>query len=171
MVKKIKVIIMNTFANSHILTSSLRVAVYKLCGLKFGKAVFLKPNILMNGTDISIGEGTFVNYSCIFENQEKIEIGENCSLGMEVLLCSATHELGNEDKRMGKTIGYSIIIEDGCWIGSRVTILPGVKVGKGCVIGAGSLVTKDCEPNGLYVGSPAKRVKELNENDLKIVSL
>ncbi|MCR4913326.1 MAG: acyltransferase [Lactobacillus sp.] len=52
-------------------------------------------------------------------------------------------------------------IDDGCWIGANVTILPGVHIGKGCVIGAGAVVNKDCEPNGVYVGVPAKRIKDL----------
>lgn len=60
----------------------------------------------------------------------------------------------------GGKIG-KITVGDGCWIGTNVTILPGVNIRNGCVIGAGSLVTKDCEPNGLYVGVPAKRIKEL----------
>lgn len=54
-----------------------------------------------------------------------------------------------------------IIVESGCWIGANVTILPGVTIGHGCIVGAGSLVTKDCMPNGLYVGSPAKRIRDL----------
>lgn len=54
-----------------------------------------------------------------------------------------------------------IVIGRGCWIGANVTIMPGVTIGDGCVIGAGSLVTNDCEPNGVYVGIPARRKKEL----------
>lgn len=53
------------------------------------------------------------------------------------------------------------MIEDGCWIGACTTIMPGVKIAKGCVIGSHSLVLKDTEPNGLYTGIPAKRIKDL----------
>jgi acetyltransferase-like isoleucine patch superfamily enzyme len=52
-------------------------------------------------------------------------------------------------------------IGNGCWIGAGVTILPGVTIGEGCVIGAGSVVTRSTEANGLYVGMPARRVREL----------
>ena len=52
-------------------------------------------------------------------------------------------------------------IDDGCQIGANVTILPGVHIGKEYVIGAGAVVNKDCEPNGVYVGVPAKRIKDL----------
>lgn len=60
-----------------------------------------------------------------------------------------------------ETIGLPIIIEDGCWIGANVVIMPGVTIKKGCVIGATALVTKDTEPNGLYVGKPAHKIKDL----------
>jgi len=85
---------------------------------------------------------------------------------MEVLLCTSTHEIGSESQRAGTTIQLPIIIEDGCWVGARANILPGVKIGKGCIIAAGSVVTKDCEPNGLYAGVPAKRIRDLDGNNL-----
>ena len=55
-----------------------------------------------------------------------------------------------------------IKIVDDCWIGANTTIMPGVTIAKGCIIAANSLVTKYTEPNGLYVGKPAKRIKELS---------
>ncbi|WP_249354641.1 DapH/DapD/GlmU-related protein [Rhodococcus sp. USK13] len=54
------------------------------------------------------------------------------------------------------------MVGDGCWIGAGAIILPGVTVGEGCVVGAGAVVTRDCSPNGLYVGSPARRVRDLD---------
>ena len=61
----------------------------------------------------------------------------------------------------GVGITKYIFIGDGCWIGANVTILPGIEIGTGCIIGAGALVTKNCKPNGLYVGVPAKRIRDL----------
>lgn len=54
-----------------------------------------------------------------------------------------------------------VIIERGCWVGLGAIILPGVTVREGCVIGAGAVVVHSTLPNGLYVGNPAKRVKDL----------
>jgi maltose O-acetyltransferase len=54
------------------------------------------------------------------------------------------------------------VIEDGCWIGAGATILPGVTVRAGCIVASGAIVTKDCEPNGLYAGNPARRIRELD---------
>ena len=63
-----------------------------------------------------------------------------------------------------KEYAKEIVIGSNVWIGGSVTILPGVHIGDGCVIGAGSVVTKDTEPNSIYVGNPAKMLKRI-END------
>ena len=55
--------------------------------------------------------------------------------------------------------GRVVLGRDGCWIGARAVILPGVTIGEGTIIGAGSVVTKDCEPGAVYVGVPARRVR------------
>lgn len=77
------------------------------------------------------------------------------------MFCSSTHKIGSEKKRAGDAVGNPIYIEDGCWIGARSLILPGVTIGKGTIIAAGSIVTKNCEPNSLYAGIPAKKIKHL----------
>jgi maltose O-acetyltransferase len=152
---------LNSVASSAILPSKTRILLYRICGLNIKKGAFMHPKSIFNGIEVEIGENTFINYNCTFKNQDLIIIGKNCSVKMEVMFCTATHELGTTDKRAGKVKGIPIIINDGCWIGSRATILAGVTIGSGCIVGAGSLVTKDCEPNGLYVGIPAKRIKDI----------
>ncbi|WP_426354142.1 acyltransferase [Exiguobacterium sp. R-39] len=159
--QKLRDMIINSIASSYFMPLIVRKKIYNIFGIKtYTKAI--RPNCYFGGNNIEIGKGTTVNGGCYFENLEKIKIGKNCDIAMEVLFCTSTHELGASNKRAGKPYGQSIYIGDGCWIGARVTILPGVIVGNGCVIGAGSLVTKDCEPNSLYLGSPAKKIKELN---------
>lgn len=155
-------ILLNGVAKSTLLHNRIRINLYKLAGIKItSNYVTVKPHCLFNGTNVEIGRGSFINYGTMFENAEKITIGKDCAIGMEVMFCSASHEIGPDTRRAGVTIGGAITVEDGCWIGSRVTILPNVTIGKGCVIGANSVVTKDCEQNGLYIGVPAKRVRDL----------
>lgn len=62
----------------------------------------------------------------------------------------------------GEGYTFPTLIKDGCWVGANVTIIPGVTIGEGCIIAAGAVVTKNCEPDGLYAGVPAKRIKDLN---------
>lgn len=78
------------------------------------------------------------------------------------MICTTTHYIGDENKRAGNSLRKPITIGRGCWIGTRSIILPGVTIGDGCIIAAGSVVNKDCEPNGLYAGCPAKRIKNLD---------
>lgn len=155
-------IIINKIASSKLVSNKIRVLIYKLCGLKICTKN-IKPDCFMGGTDITIGKDTFINYGCFFDNSSSIEVGMNCNIAMQVMFCTSSHEIGDSEKRAGMNIGQPIKIEDGCWIGARAMILPGVTIGKGCVIAAGAVVTKDCEPNGLYIGVPAKRTRELSK--------
>ena len=110
---------------------------------------------------LAIGEGSYTNVRCFFDMCDNIDIGSNCCISFNVTFATGTHQIGTSFKRGGGGISSPIKVSDGCWIGANVTILPGVTIGKGCIIGAGSVVTKDCEPNSIYVGAPAKLLRKL----------
>jgi maltose O-acetyltransferase len=154
-------ILVNMVLASWLVPPPARAAVFRRVGMQLGSGVNVRAGCFFGGTDVRIGAGTFVNYKCFFDNSESITLGRDCSLGMEVMLCTSSHEIGDARKRAGVDRAASITIGDGCWLGARATVLPGVKVGDGCVIAGGSVVTADCEPNGLYAGNPAKRVRDL----------
>lgn len=90
-----------------------------------------------------------------------IIIGKNVSVAFNCTFINSTHEFSTEFQRAGKGKSDKIIIKDGCWIGANVTIMPGVTIGQGCIIGSNSLVISDTEPNSLYVGQPAKKLKNV----------
>lgn len=160
-------LILNTIASSAFTPRLLRWLIYKAYGIKT-QAISIYPDCYIKTPNLTIGKGTFINRGCFFDNVSEIELGENCSIGMEVMFCSSTHMIGSEEKRASaQTIGLPIKVGTGTWIGTRAVILPGVTIGSGCIIAAGSVVTKDCEPNGLYAGVPAKRMKELPIDDIK----
>ncbi len=79
--------------------------------------------------------------------------------------------MGGHKLRAGKSVFNPITIGGGVWIGADVTILPGVKIADGCVIGAGAVVTKSTQPDGLYVGNPSKRIKDLSEESVESHSM
>lgn len=121
----------------------------------------VSPGCFFGSSLIRIGTGTTVNYRCFFDSLELIDIGNDCAIGMEVMFCTSTHEPGASSRRAGPPRGFPIRVGNGCWIGARAILLRGVTVGNGCVIAAGAVVTKSCEPNGLYAGVPAERMREL----------
>ncbi|MFC0475733.1 acyltransferase [Robertmurraya beringensis] len=151
----------NSISSSSIIHNKIRVLIYRLFGISIINSQIYSGQFICR-SNLKIGNGSFINHNCFFENtMAPIEIGNNCSIAMEVMFCTATHDSGHASKRAGRPIGKPIKVGDGCWIGARATILPGVTIGSGCVIAAGSVVNKDCEPNGIYAGVPAKRIKNL----------
>lgn len=74
---------------------------------------------------------------------------------------NSTHQIEEKNRRAGQKLALPIYIGEGTWIGANVIILPGVSIGKGCVIGAGSVVVSDVEDNSIYAGVPAKKLRQL----------
>lgn len=120
---------------------------------------FDKPSCVLFGKD------DFINRKCQFHvgssNTTQIIIGDSVWVGMDVCFVCPTHKIGDSNQRAGKATYYGIKIGDGTWIGARCTILPNVNIGKGCIIAAGSVVTKDVPDNTMYGGIPAKLIKKL----------
>ncbi|MGG0591311.1 acyltransferase [Priestia megaterium] len=170
MIKKIKNrvsqysrdVFINSIAASNFTPLALRRFLYQSYGINT-QTRSIRPGCYFGGKNVTIGKRTTINGKCYFENLASIKIGEDCDIAMGVLFCSSTHEFGDGSKRAGKAYGQPIKVGNGCWIGARATVLPGVTIHDGCIIAAGALVTKDCEPNGLYVGFPAKRVRDLTD--------
>lgn len=164
MLKRIKTLIWNFTVNilgsSMFVPKGIRRRIYKICGIQVGIAD-INPRCFIRTSNLIIGHKTFINNACFIENNAKVTIGDSCNIAMDVLIGSDTHEIGKKEKRAGKTASLPISIGNGTWIGARATILAGVTIGEGCIIAAGSVVTKDCEPNGVYAGVPATRKKDL----------
>lgn len=114
----------------------------------------------LKGQPIIIGNHTFINFDCII--RPNVTIGNNVSIGPGVHFISDSHKIGTSERRAGDASFEAIQVEDGCWIGADVTIIGNVKIGKGSVIAAGAVVNRDCEPNSLCAGVPAKIIKKLN---------
>jgi maltose O-acetyltransferase len=139
----------------------VRWAILRACGLKVDtRAICARTTF--TGPDVAIGHGSFVNCDCFFDAMAPISLGKGVSVGMDVLFATSTHRIGPASGRAGELTSAPIRVEDGVWIGARAVLLPGVTVGAGCVIAAGAVVASDCEPNGLYGGVPARRIRELD---------
>jgi maltose O-acetyltransferase len=124
--------------------------------------VNIYPGCWFGGTDISIGAESTMNTGVFLDNLAPIRIGEQCAIGIGVMILTSSHDIGPATRREGTKHRAPVIIGDGCWLGSRAVVMPGVTIGPGCVIAAGAVVTKDCAPNGLYAGVPARRIRDLD---------
>ena len=111
------------------------------------------------GINIKVGERVFINACCRFQDQGGIEIGDGALIGHNTTIATLNHDL-NPEKRASLTPS-PVKIGKNVWIGSDCTILPGVEIGDGAIIGAGSVVTKSIPKNTIAVGNPAKVIKEI----------
>ena len=108
-------------------------------------------------SSVVIGARCYINSSCVFDpGSASVTIGDDVNIGVGVVLVGVDHAIGPAERRAGRDTSAPVVVGDGCWIGARVVVLPGVSIAPGCVIGAGSIVTSDTEPNGVYLGVPAR---------------
>ncbi|MCE5291324.1 MAG: acyltransferase [Nocardiaceae bacterium] len=151
-------------ANTPLVGGFARARVLRRAGVAADKQVLISHGFVISGEEkVVIGEGSFINCGCYFDTVAEVRLGRKVFVADHVRFLTTTHAFGGPDRRAGAGIAKPVLVGDGTWIGSGTVIMPGVTIGEGCIIGANSLITKDCEPNGIYVGSPAKRVRDLDE--------
>lgn len=109
------------------------------------------------GKNLNIGKNVFINAGCHFQDQGGITIGDNCLIGHNVVLATLNHGFAPKDRQ--SLYPAPITLGKNVWIGSNVTILPGVTIGENAIIGAGSVVTKDVASDTVVGGVPAKFIK------------
>jgi len=137
--------------------------------LKYGENISVGKNCtfigrIKCGNNIYIGDGAY-----FVSTKANLEIHDNCVFGPNVTIYTGDHAIrvigkhiidvtDNDKQLLGDGFDQDVIIEEGCWIGTRAIILKGVTIGKGSVIGAGAIVTKDVPPYTVYVGVPSCRM-------------
>ncbi len=140
----------------------VRRIVYRLAGIKIGKgsaihmgARFYNPENIIIGNDSIIGEGV------VLDGRAKLRIGDHVDIASEVMIYNSEHKIDSDNfAAADDVIQERVEIDDYAFIGPRAIILPGVKVGRGAIIGAGAVVTRDVEPFSVVGGVPAKKIGE-----------
>ena len=126
------------------------------------------------GRNIYIGSNVSVNLNCTFIDCNRITIGNDVLIAPCVHLTTASHPVElierlnpkwNPDsiEYRWRTYAKPINIGNGCWIGANVVVLPGVTIGEGTVIGAGSVVTKNIPANVVAAGNPCRVIRRINQ--------
>lgn len=141
--------------------------VHELMGAILGKplhesTVVLPPLYIDYGKPVNIGERCFIQQCCTFFGRGGIEIGNDVFIGPKVNLITINHDPDPDNR--SATYGRRIVIEDKVWIGINSTVLPGVRIGYGAIVGAGSVVTHDVEPLTVVAGNPARFIKRIDKN-------
>jgi acetyltransferase-like isoleucine patch superfamily enzyme len=106
---------------------------------------------------IEIGAGSVIGFWATLDGRRGIEIGKNVNFSSEVALWTLQHD--PNDPEFGVR-GGPIVVEDDAWISFRVTVLPGVRIGRGAVVAAGAVVTEDVAPYSIVGGIPAQVIGE-----------
>jgi maltose O-acetyltransferase len=151
----------NSVIASHLVPRSTRRRLLRAAGITIGERGKIGPQCRFIGSDVTIGDRVLLNAGVFIDASAHVEIGPNCWIAPEVMILTTSHQVGSGSKRAGREVYEPVTVEEGCWLGARAVLLPGVKVGHGCVVAAGAVVRDDCQPNGLYAGVPAIRKREL----------
>lgn len=112
---------------------------------------------------LKIGDNVSINRGCVINAAGGVTIFNDVLVGPGVVIYSQNHNYDDINQKINKQ-GYNlspVLIRENVWIGARVIILPGVKIGSNSIIGAGSVVTKNVESNVVVAGNPAKEIKNL----------
>lgn len=126
------------------------------------------------GKHTKIGKNFFANFNFTVQDDAQVTIGDNCNFGPNVTIVTPIHPMVPSERNAIRTASGEVKrlcyakpvhIGNDCWFGASVTVCPGVTVGDGCVIGAGSVVTRDIPPNSFAAGVPCRVIREITEAD------
>ncbi len=143
---------------------NFRKIVQRSAGVKIGRGstihmgvVFYDPN------GVAIGDDTVIGEKAVLDGRDKLTIGNHVALASEVMIYNSQHDIHDESF---KAISKPVTVEDYVFIGPRAVILPGVTIGRGAVVAAGAIVTKDVAPMTIVGGVPAQKIGDRKVKEL-----
>jgi len=144
----------------HIPFYAVRMAFYKMFGVKVGKGSTIHMGVkFFYPKGVSIGDDTKVGDRTFLDGRDKLVIGNHVDIASEVMIYNSEHDINDEYFR---AVVAPVSIGDYVFIGPRAIILPGVNIGKGAVVAAGAVVTKNIDNFSIVAGVPAKPIGKRN---------
>lgn len=148
-------------------------------GYGFSTGVNVKINLVKENSILNIGKKCFLNSYIHIAVADRVDIGDNVLMASKIFISDHSHgsyagltpshpDCPPNDREI---VSKPIKIGHNCWIGEGVSILPGVKLGSGCIVGAGSVVTKSFEKNTILAGIPAAPIKTFNDDQGKWINV
>lgn len=145
-----------------VLGVALRAALLRIMALRCDGFAWIQPGVIIVHSDrLSVGTNFGVNSHCYINGVGGIEIGNFVLIGSNVTISSGMHPIDGRDKPVfaRQSVPKRIVIENDVWIGAGAVIMPGIRLAKGTVVGANSVVTKDTEEYSVVVGAPARKIR------------
>lgn len=155
-------------------TDERRKILEDLLGSIGENVLMLGPVHFHYGCHTTIGNGCFMNFNFTVQDDAKVTIGDHCNFGPNTTIVTPLHPMLGEERRgircsdgEEKFLCYAkpVMIGNDCWFGANVVVCPGVTIGDNCVLGAGSVVTKDIPANSFAAGVPARVIREITSED------
>lgn len=146
----------------------------ELLGQSAGSCRMQGPVYFHYGIHTSIGRNFFANFNLTIQDDAHVTIGNDCNFGPGVTIVTPVHPMlpGERNQMKGrdgspKHLCYAkpVCIGNNCWLAANVTVCPGVTIGDDCVIGAGSVVTRDIPAGSFAVGNPCRVIRTISESD------
>ncbi len=133
----------------------------------YGENLYIIPPIYANCglSNVHVGKNVVINFNCNFVDDGEIFIGDDTMIGPNCSIVTATHPISSRLRKAQMQFNKPVHIGKNVWFGANVTVLPGVTIGDNSIVGAGSIVTKDIEPNCIVVGNPAKILRKITPED------
>lgn len=146
-------------------TSERQALLGQLLG-QIGLDSFIEPPFYCSyGRNIYIGDHVYLNVLCTILDCNEVRIGNHVMIGPGVQMYTAAHLLQAEARNQGWEEAKPILIEDNVWLGGGALLLPGVRIGRNAVVGAGSVVTRNVPANHVVAGNPARIIREIEQDE------
>lgn len=122
------------------------------------------------GKHVHLGKYVYANFNVTFVDDTHIYVGDYTLFGPNCIIATAAHPVDPDIRKQDFQYNEPVHIGSNCWFGAGVIVLPGVSVGDNTVIGAGSVVTKDIPSGVVAVGNPCRVMREINDDDRRLIS-
>lgn len=145
------------FKNAWNPCNAIKISLLKLFGAQVGFNVIIKPSVnIKYPWNLSIGNNVWIGENVWIDNIANVRVGNNVCISQGAMLLCGNH---NYKKKTFDLIIGDIHLKDGSWVGAQTTVCPNVTLHENSILTVGSIAIHDLEPNGIYQGNPAKKIR------------
>jgi len=145
--------------NQAVDASEHQALVRQMLGSIGQNSIIEPPFHCVYGRNIYLGDHVYLNILCTILDCNEVRIGNHVMVGPGVQIYTAAHLLQAEPRNQGWEEAIPVTVEDNVWLGGSAILLPGVRIGRNAVVGAGAVVTHDVPPNMVVAGNPARVIR------------